>query len=90
MPNILRNPKLDYLLQQSSLIVPVLSQINPLYAVSPYNFEIYINVILPPPQGHSRGTSLPYISRKTYVHCPSTYACHMPHPSHFNRYYEPE
>ena len=46
MLHILGIPKLEYLFQHSSLLVPVFSQISPLYAVSPYIFEIYINIIV--------------------------------------------
>jgi hypothetical protein len=46
LPNILLNPKVYYSVHQSPLLVPLLSQINPVHTTPFYLFKIHFDNIL--------------------------------------------
>jgi len=42
-PCILRNPKIHYRVHRSLLLVPILSQLNPVRAITSYLFDTHFN-----------------------------------------------
>jgi hypothetical protein len=47
-PNMLRYPKVHYRVHKNPLLVPILSQINPVHTTASYNSKIHFNIILLP------------------------------------------
>jgi len=47
IPCLLWNPKIDYHVQKSPILTPILSQMNPFHTFPPYFPKIYANIILP-------------------------------------------
>jgi hypothetical protein len=79
-PNILRNPKIRICVHKSPQLVPILSQMNPVYITSPYFSKIH-SIILPP---MSR-SSLRSLSFWLFHHSSSPHACYIPCPAHTPR-----
>jgi hypothetical protein len=47
VPHLLWNPKVHYRVHKSQLLESILSQMNPIHALTPYSSEIRFNIILP-------------------------------------------
>jgi hypothetical protein len=45
---ILWNPKVQYLVHKNPLLIPVLSQINPVHTTQSYLSKVHSNIMLPP------------------------------------------
>jgi hypothetical protein len=46
-PRLLLNPKVHYSVHNTISLFPILSQINPVYALTSYSFNTYFNITLP-------------------------------------------
>jgi hypothetical protein len=82
IPHILCNPKVRYRIHKCPSSVPILSQINPIYA-SFHFVKIHLNIILPSTPSLPRGLFLSGFPTNNPVYTsPLPHTCYMPRPSH--------
>jgi hypothetical protein len=48
LPSVLWNPKVHYRVHKSPLLVPILSQIDPIHIIPSFSFKIHFNIVHPP------------------------------------------
>jgi len=64
-------------IHNSPSIVPLLNQLNPVYAFSCYLFKIHLNIILPFPIGLQSGLCLQIFPPNFCMHLSFLHKCHM-------------
>ena len=78
LPQILWNPKAHYHVHESQLLVPVLSQMNPVCTLWSYFFKIWFNIgLLSVPKSFGLHTEMLYQFLISWIHatCPTFSVC---------------
>jgi hypothetical protein len=88
--HMLWNPKVHYLNHRCPPTVPILSQIDPVQALTSHFLNIYLNIILPFASGFFKGSLPLRFPHQNPVYTSAlTHTCYMPRPSHYSRFHHP-
>ena len=83
IPCIVWNLKVHYYIHKHSSPIPILSQLDPVYAPTSYFLKIHLNVILPSMPGSPKWSlSFRFPHQNPVYASPLPHTCHMPRPSH--------
>ena len=85
-PHILWNSKVRCHIHKCLPLVPILSQIDPVHALTTHFLNINLNIILPSTPGLLCGLFPSSFPTKTLHNLSSPHTCYMPHPSHSYRF----
>ena len=91
IPRILWNPKVRYRTHKRPSPVPILSQLHPV-PTTPFHFlKIHLNIILSSTSCSPQWSLSFRFPHQNLMHTsPFLHACHMPIPSHYSRFYNPQ
>ena len=86
--HILWNPKVHYPIHKCLTTVPILSQLNPVYACTSHSLNIHLNIIFPSTSVSSKWHLSLRFPHQHPVHTSTLpRACYMSHPSHSSRFF---